>query len=103
MIETDGDQDSIATMCYETRHRANSCHQTFARLRDIMRSRLSPRSFVMSTEHDRDYFTRRAGQERAVAARSDDPAARHIHTDLAARYDALAGGAAEPSAPPQAA
>jgi hypothetical protein len=55
-----------------------------------MRSRLIE-ELAMSTEDDRGYFTRRADQERAIAARSGDPAARHIHTDLAARYDALAG------------
>jgi hypothetical protein len=54
-----------------------------------MRSRLIE-ELVMSTEDDRGYFTRRADQERAVAARAGDPAARHIHSDLAARYDALA-------------
>ncbi|MDF0486850.1 hypothetical protein PX554_01810 [Sphingomonas sp. H39-1-10] len=35
------------------------------------------------------YYARRAAQERAVVARSDDPLARRVHAELAERYAAL--------------
>lgn len=39
------------------------------------------------------YYTRRAEQERAVAARTDNPAARRVHVELAELYAALGSGA----------
>ncbi|MES2136888.1 MAG: hypothetical protein V4502_07510 [Pseudomonadota bacterium] len=42
------------------------------------------------TESDHDYFRRRAGEERAAAARARDPAARRAHNELAERYDLVA-------------
>ncbi|CAN5355413.1 hypothetical protein BH10PSE15_BH10PSE15_12390 [soil metagenome] len=35
------------------------------------------------------YYSHRAEQERAVAARSGNPEARRVHAELAARYEAL--------------
>lgn len=37
----------------------------------------------------RDYYARREAQERALAERAGDPAARHVHRELASRYAAI--------------
>ena len=37
------------------------------------------------------YYARRAEQERAVVARSNNPEARRVHAELAERYAALGG------------
>jgi phosphoribosylaminoimidazole-succinocarboxamide synthase len=36
--------------------------------------------------HDQDYLRRREAQERAAAEQAPDPAARHVHSELADRY-----------------
>lgn len=36
--------------------------------------------------HDHDYLRRREAQERFAAKQSADPAARHVHGELADRY-----------------
>lgn len=38
-------------------------------------------------DNDRLYYARRAVQERAAAMRSTDPRVRHVHQELAARYE----------------
>ena len=38
------------------------------------------------TDSRRDYYARRAAQERALAERTVDPSARHVHDELAKRY-----------------
>lgn len=43
----------------------------------------------MASDQERDYYRRRAEQERAAAAKADVMAAR-LHTELAARYAQLA-------------
>jgi len=50
---------------------------------------------MMTNDRDQSYFRQRATQERAIAARSEDTAARRVHHDLADRYDDLVrdGGA----------
>ena len=47
-----------------------------------------------------DYFSRRAAQERELAGRSADRAARHIHHELASRYAVLAAESIEVPAEP---
>jgi hypothetical protein len=41
-----------------------------------------------------DYYARRAAQERALAERSQDPTARLVHAELAARYAEMTAPAA---------
>ena len=43
----------------------------------------------MTNDADQGYFRQRAAQEREIAARSEDTAARRVHSDLAERYDDL--------------
>jgi hypothetical protein len=43
-------------------------------------------------ESDATYFRRRALEERLAAVKADNPNARRVHRELAARYDDLAGG-----------
>ena len=57
----------------------------------------------MSNDADRGYFRQRAAQERAIAARSEDKAARRVHSDLAARYDDLVRDDMAMKQPPRAA
>ncbi|MES2120272.1 MAG: hypothetical protein V4513_06800 [Pseudomonadota bacterium] len=40
--------------------------------------------------HDREYFRRRAAEERVAAMKSPHPGARRAHLELAERYDAVA-------------
>ena len=40
------------------------------------------------TNRDRDYYARRAQQERDSAERSEDSIARRVHQEMADRYDA---------------
>jgi len=46
------------------------------------------------TENDREYFARRATEERAAAARAENKHARHSHLQLAQRYEVQAAAAA---------
>ena len=57
----------------------------------------------MSNDADRGYFRQRAAQERDIAARSEDKAARRVHRDLAARYDDLVRDDMTVKQPPRAA
>ena len=51
----------------------------------------------MAEASHRDYYTRRAGEARALAEASADAEIRRIHLDMAARYAELAATApAEP-------
>ena len=38
------------------------------------------------TDSRRDYYARRAAEERALAERTRDPSARYVHDELAKRY-----------------
>jgi len=40
------------------------------------------------TVHDRDYYARRAQQERERAERTEDKTARRVHREMAERYAA---------------
>jgi len=51
-------------------------------------------SGVFVTESDRDYFSRRAAEERAAAGRAESGHARRSHLELAQRYEAVAAAAA---------
>lgn len=50
---------------------------------------------AMSKQANRDYYRRRQRQEEAAAGAATDPAARLIHEELAARYEARAGAPAK--------
>ena len=43
-------------------------------------------------ESDATYFRRRALEERLAEVKADNPDARRVHRELAARYDELADG-----------
>ena len=45
--------------------------------------------------HDREYFRRRAAEERVAAMKAPHPAARRAHVELAERYDAVAESMSE--------
>jgi hypothetical protein len=47
----------------------------------------------MEREHDATYYLRRAEEERELARNAADPAAAHIHTELAESYMAKAQAA----------
>lgn len=48
-----------------------------------------------SAESDRDYYLRRAREERAAAEAATHALSRDVHEELAKRYDGLAEGLAE--------
>lgn len=51
------------------------------------------------TESDRDYFRRRAEEERAAASRTDNASVRRVHLELAERYDGIVAPKAESLVP----
>lgn len=44
------------------------------------------------TKTDRDYFRRRAEEERVAADRTGSASARRVHLELAERYDGMVAG-----------
>lgn len=52
---------------------------------------------IVPSDGEQGYYARRAAQERALAGRTVDRSARHVHAELASRYAVLAGESAGPS------
>lgn len=82
----------VAAIAEETLRVQNGHRRTeylaLRRLRDVTRSRYSIEGCAMSSEQ-RDYYRRRADEERARALASRSEAIRNIHVELASLYDRL--------------
>jgi hypothetical protein len=50
-------------------------------------------------ENNRNYFMRRAAQERSAADHASGKAARHVHLEMERRYRELVGGPGEEQGP----
>lgn len=55
----------------------------------------------MEDSNQRSYYTGRASTERECAEKATDPASRRVHTELADRYELLAGEASLPTRQPE--